>query len=697
MKNIVTYAVNLLSCILLIIGIFSCLISSFEITANLFVVEVCTALFSCVYGLLAVFIKNKKIFFISICVSALVFVLTLIFSFNNFLAELSFVLTKIFSEYSLYLPVPATIAIGTKSVTSATAFFVFLSAVFSGLFTVSFIRYKKLFLIIPLSVLSLIPCFLLVNTLPALGPLIMLVTILLALYITSGLRRHNASQSGAVTLLAAVITGIMLAVILMFNPVKDFKRFEWQEAMRKNLPNITMQGDGEKSAEIPPELEKEQDLNNVQSTVKTHDKVMDVSSDNESGLLYLKGVAYADYNNNKWQILTDSQLNLYPKSINAFTITQSALSNTDILSKVSVKTVGSEPVFYTPSFITDVPDNMNVIADVCISNDKEQKSYEFMHYKTTSNMFGLYLVSSQKYTEFVYDTYLQLPNKTRTDLYNIAINNNLTELDEKEIPNAVKSFVSSSAEYSLNVNALPNGKDFPVWFLNECDTGYCVHYATAATLMLRTLGIPARYVTGYYANLSGENTASITTDNAHAWVEYFDKDIGWVTLECTPSSFISEQTPSATENQTIAPSTQAPTDSTQATTAPSKDRKNNNTVTSTAFIVGLLICVLIVLAVTAIIFRRNMILNRRKRQMQDANNNETVILLYRRLVRLSNHSHLVIDNNITSIFDKAKFSKHTITDEEVQTVRRYIDNSFEELFKNLSPIKKLYYRFIAIL
>lgn len=697
MKNIVTFAVNLLSCILLIIGIFCCLISSFEITANTFVIGICTILFCSVYGLLATFIKDKKIFYISISVSALVFALTLIFSFNNFLAELSFVLTKIFSKYSLYMPVPATIAIGTKSASSATAFFVFLSAVFSGLFTVSLIRYKKLFLIIPLSVLSLIPCFLLVNTLPALGPLIMVVTILLALYITSGLRRHNKSQSGTVTLLASVVIVIMLLSILALNPVKDFKRFDWQEAMLKNLPNITMQGDGEKSADIPSELEKEQDLNNVLSTIKTNNKVMEVSAENESNVIYLKGVAYANYNNNKWQILTDSQLKMYPQNINAFTITQSALSNTDTLSKVSIKTIGREPVFYTPNYITDVPDNMNVIADVCISNDKEQKSYEFMHHKNSSSLFGLYLVSSQKYTEFVYDTYLQLPNKTRTDLYSIAINNNLTELDEKDIPAAVKNFVSSSAAYSLNVNTLPNGKDFPVWFLNECDTGYCVHYATAATLMLRTLGVPARYVTGYYANLNGKNTASVTSDNAHAWVEYFDNDIGWVTLECTPSSFISEENPSVTEQQTIAPITQNPTNSTQAATTPNKGGKSDNAVSLIAFIVGILICAVIISAVIIIFIKRIIILNKRRRRMHNTTNNQTVILLYRKLIRLSEHSHLVIDDNITDICSKAKFSHHIITDEEVQIVKKYVDITFEKFSKNLSPVKRLYYKFIAVL
>lgn len=697
MKNIVTYAVNLLLCMLLIIGIFSCLISSFEINANIFVITVCTALFCCVYGLLSVFVKKQKKFFVSLCVLALVFALIMILSLGNFLAELSYVLTNLLSKYSVYMPVADSITIGTKSATNATAFFVFLSAVFSGLFAVSLIRYHKIFIIIPLSVLSLIPCFLLVNTLPNLSALIMVITILLAFYITSALRRHNEEQSGAATLIAAIITGILLMIILMLNPVKDYKRFEWQETLLKSLPNISMNRDGQIGADIPSELEKEQDLNNVQSTVRTHDKVMEVSADNESGLLYLKGVAYANYNNNKWQILTDSQLKLYPQSINAFTITQSILSNTEYLSKVSIKTVGGEPVLYTPMYITDTSDNMDIIGDVCISNDSKQKSYEFMHHKNTNSLYGLHLVSSQSYVDFVYDNYLQIPNRTMTDLYSIALKNDLTDLDKKEIPNAVKNFVSSSAAYSLDVDTLPNDKDFPVWFLNECDTGYCVHYATAATLMLRTLGVPARYVTGYYAYLNEEGNVSVSSDNAHAWVEYFDDDIGWVTLECTPSSFLNEQIPSATERQTIAPSTQSPTTVTQASTSPNNNGKSKNTSSSIAIIGVALICLLIALSIALIFIRRNLILNKSKNRLQNATNNQTVIILYRKLMRLSDHSHLVIDDDITRICNKAKFSHHIITDEEVQTVRKYAENSFSEFSNNLSPIKKLYFKIIAVL
>ena len=43
----------------------------------------------------------------------------------------------------------------------------------------------------------------------------------------------------------------------------------------------------------------------------------------------------------------------------------------------------------------------------------------------------------------------------------------------------------------------PEGADFATWFLQEAKSGYCVHFATTGTVLLRALGIPARYAEGY--------------------------------------------------------------------------------------------------------------------------------------------------------------------------------------------------------
>ncbi len=80
-------------------------------------------------------------------------------------------------------------------------------------------------------------------------------------------------------------------------------------------------------------------------------------------------------------------------------------------------------------------------------------------------------------------------------------------------------------------------------FLADTHEGSCVQYATSLVLMLREAGIPARFVEGYIA--SGFNTsysddkvasysATVRDRNAHAWVEVWYDNIGWVQYEATP-------------------------------------------------------------------------------------------------------------------------------------------------------------------
>jgi len=99
-------------------------------------------------------------------------------------------------------------------------------------------------------------------------------------------------------------------------------------------------------------------------------------------------------------------------------------------------------------------------------------------------------------------------------------------------------------------------------FLAGTHEGSCVQYATALVLMLREAGIPARYVDGYVAsgfntNYSQDKVGSYTTNvkdsNAHAWVEVWYDDIGWVQYEATPvyySSMYEQQGSSSTGGYT---------------------------------------------------------------------------------------------------------------------------------------------------
>lgn len=92
--------------------------------------------------------------------------------------------------------------------------------------------------------------------------------------------------------------------------------------------------------------------------------------------------------------------------------------------------------------------------------------------------------------------------------------------------------------YSTHPIPLPEDVDTPEEFLDffilESKEGFCIHYATAFTLIARAYGIPVRYVQGYYATVENNATSTILSSAAHAWPEAYIEGVGWMQFEPTP-------------------------------------------------------------------------------------------------------------------------------------------------------------------
>jgi protein-glutamine gamma-glutamyltransferase len=83
-------------------------------------------------------------------------------------------------------------------------------------------------------------------------------------------------------------------------------------------------------------------------------------------------------------------------------------------------------------------------------------------------------------------------------------------------------------------------------FLFGDRTGYCVHFAHAAVLLWRALGIPARIGTGYRTeedDRHGSSTILIRASDAHAWPELYLDGIGWVVLDIAAKKVLDEPPP----------------------------------------------------------------------------------------------------------------------------------------------------------
>ena len=161
------------------------------------------------------------------------------------------------------------------------------------------------------------------------------------------------------------------------------------------------------------------------------------------------------------------------------------------------------------------------------------------------------------------DVYLSLPDSTREGAQAYLNQIGLREdMSVTQVAGLIGSYVRRSAKYNLTTPRMPEElDDFALWFLEESDRGYCVHFASAATVLLRAAGIPARYVEGYLIDTTANVQRMVYQGNAHAWVEYYLPGLGWVILEATPGSTGPEPTdppPTTTPTGPTPPETTVP-------------------------------------------------------------------------------------------------------------------------------------------
>lgn len=668
-----------------------CYASAFSVKFEASVLIMAAVLFSMVFSLLSAFVKNNLKY--ALCMTVIAFVAFLVFVFANesIFAQANYAINKLLEQYSVYLSVYSNIKFASYIANNATGFFVLLSLILNGLFSFLISRIKSIKIAGLLSIALLVPCFVLVNTLPDLVPLLIIFTVLFALYFSSQTRQLNYAHSGLITAVCAVILAVLITVLAVINPVADYERPKWQDNMLNTVQTLTgmktYNGSGKISsalAEVGNNVSSEVDFSNAGALKQTGTKVMTVVTD-LNGRIYLKGMSYANYENNKWSVLTDEQANDYPQDFQAFIMT----ANYQERSTVTIDTVNKESIVYTPYYLASINDTFSPVCDVLVSNSDKTTNYSMsvMPYSESElNNFSMDFSSQvYDYDNFVKSYYLKLPYDTKLAMLKIAEENNLTGVSTQNIPQAVKQFVSHSASYSLNTQKVPDGRDVAEWFLNDAETGYCMHFANAAAVMLRALGVPARYVTGYCADVV-DGKAIVTSDNAHAWVEYYDSSIGWIPLDATSSDFVIPQatesiqptTQSQTTSPTVQPTTQAQTSKPVKTEVKAK--------ISTPAIIVIIILLIIALAILRIIFIRYY----RKYSFTHKDYKSRVICIYRYLNKLSVHSKVRIPKKIENICTKAKFSTHNISDEEYKIVLNYVLTFRNKTICKMPIVKKLY-------
>jgi hypothetical protein len=102
---------------------------------------------------------------------------------------------------------------------------------------------------------------------------------------------------------------------------------------------------------------------------------------------------------------------------------------------------------------------------------------------------------------------------------------------------AIETFLRDEGSfiYSQDIKSPPSDGDSVDWFLFDTKTGYSDYFASAMTVMMRSVGVPSRMAVGYASGeLIDEDFRSIKDSDSHGWVQVYFPDYGWIDFEPTP-------------------------------------------------------------------------------------------------------------------------------------------------------------------
>ncbi len=275
------------------------------------------------------------------------------------------------------------------------------------------------------------------------------------------------------------------------------------------------------------------------------DPVYKIKSD-IAGFYYIKQMSYGDYNGiNRWRAAPKYPMNVSDFSPMKYTalcaVNAGFTPHTVKIASISGKEFDSD---FLPYYTVDHEGTDNADVSVKLSG---KNVYEYQTLcVSTENVLGIsstlnnvryekLSLGEGEYRNFVYDNYLNVPDSTKSILLKLAEEAGIKASDP-DVITKVQRYIQGAATYNLKFAEIPEGKDMVVYFLTESKEGICQHYAAAATMMYRSLGIPARYTTGYVADAVPNEWTDIDPKSAHAWTEVYINRVGWVIVEVTGSS-----------------------------------------------------------------------------------------------------------------------------------------------------------------
>ena len=183
------------------------------------------------------------------------------------------------------------------------------------------------------------------------------------------------------------------------------------------------------------------------------------------------------------------------------------------------------------------------------------ESYQFLSSLTEADEESLGQAGTS-YPDWVVPRYLQLPDSLPNRVRALAEQLTVDLEAPYEKAKAIESYLRD-IRYDDQIEGPSLIQDGVDYFLFDAQAGYCDYYASAMTVMLRAVGVPARYVRGYSQGSKDEGQYHLLESDGHAWPEVFFPGHGWVEFEPTggepplnrPRSQDSEETASGNDRE----------------------------------------------------------------------------------------------------------------------------------------------------
>jgi hypothetical protein len=141
-----------------------------------------------------------------------------------------------------------------------------------------------------------------------------------------------------------------------------------------------------------------------------------------------------------------------------------------------------------------------------------------------------------QYPDAIRDTYLQLPELDHR-IPELASQITASNTNPYDKARSIEGYLRSHFGYTLDLTGPPQN-DPLAYFLFQKRAGHCEYFAAAMTVMLRTQGIPARYINGFQTGEFNDVAGDLVVreSDAHSWVEAYFPGFGWLTFDPTPPS-----------------------------------------------------------------------------------------------------------------------------------------------------------------